>query len=185
VDLKTHKVLLVSSTAKSDEWIFPKGGWEVYETLQEAAVRETREEAGVEGVLADDILIAYKTAPKSETKPGCYFQIIELHYTADSPRWKEREERRRQWFSYEEAITIVNPIHREALRRSSLNPVYVVVVFSHFSSDQLTMSLLHRKSEYQPVYEALPEDDDDEKEIKLDFTDGFTPLPTARPPYAL
>ncbi len=39
-------LLLVQST-KRDDWILPKGGWEVDETREAAAARETYEESGV------------------------------------------------------------------------------------------------------------------------------------------
>lgn len=44
------KVLFVSSSRKP-EWILPKGGWENDEGLEESAIRETFEEAGVLGIL--------------------------------------------------------------------------------------------------------------------------------------
>jgi diphosphoinositol-polyphosphate diphosphatase len=48
--LKGGKILLVSASRKA-EWILPKGGWEMDETLEESAIREVFEEAGVLGVL--------------------------------------------------------------------------------------------------------------------------------------
>jgi len=44
-------VLLVSSKKEPGHWIFPKGHVERGETADEAALRETEEEAGVEGEL--------------------------------------------------------------------------------------------------------------------------------------
>ena len=44
------KILFVSSSRKS-EWILPKGGWERDEAMEESAIRECFEEAGVLGVL--------------------------------------------------------------------------------------------------------------------------------------
>lgn len=48
--LKGGKILFVSSSRKA-EWILPKGGWEQDETMEESAVRECFEEAGVLGTL--------------------------------------------------------------------------------------------------------------------------------------
>ncbi|GKY92663.1 hypothetical protein MPSEU_000236300 [Mayamaea pseudoterrestris] len=48
--LKGGKILLVSASRKA-EWILPKGGWEMDETMEESAIREVFEEAGVLGVL--------------------------------------------------------------------------------------------------------------------------------------
>lgn len=44
------KILFVSANRKP-EWILPKGGWENDEALEESAIRETYEEAGVLGIL--------------------------------------------------------------------------------------------------------------------------------------
>lgn len=44
------KILFVSASRKS-EWILPKGGWEKDEDIEESAIRETFEEAGVFGIL--------------------------------------------------------------------------------------------------------------------------------------
>jgi 8-oxo-dGTP pyrophosphatase MutT (NUDIX family) len=48
-------VLLVSSKKERGNWIFPKGHVEVGETAAEAALRETQEEAGVDGDLLGEV----------------------------------------------------------------------------------------------------------------------------------
>lgn len=48
--LQGEKILLVSASKKA-EWILPKGGWELDESMEESAIRETFEEAGVVGFL--------------------------------------------------------------------------------------------------------------------------------------
>ena len=40
---------MVTSSSDPQRWVIPKGGWEIDESAQEAAVRETWEEAGVKG----------------------------------------------------------------------------------------------------------------------------------------
>ncbi|RVW45027.1 Nudix hydrolase 12, mitochondrial [Vitis vinifera] len=47
---KTIEVLMISSPNRND-LVFPKGGWEDDETVEEAACREALEEAGVKGIL--------------------------------------------------------------------------------------------------------------------------------------
>lgn len=37
-------ILMITSSKKPDDWIFPKGGWETDETCEEASIRETLEE---------------------------------------------------------------------------------------------------------------------------------------------
>ncbi|CAB9509974.1 Nudix hydrolase [Seminavis robusta] len=59
--LKGGKIMLVSASKKK-EWILPKGGWEKDEELEESAIRETFEEAGVMGVLGPKLAeIKYET----------------------------------------------------------------------------------------------------------------------------
>ena len=48
--MKDGRILFCSSSRK-EAWILPKGGWESDETLEESAMRETFEEAGVLGTL--------------------------------------------------------------------------------------------------------------------------------------
>jgi diphosphoinositol-polyphosphate diphosphatase len=53
--LKDGRVLLISSR-KDNGWSLPKGGWELDESLEEGAIRETFEEAGVLGLLGPFII---------------------------------------------------------------------------------------------------------------------------------
>lgn len=55
------KILFVSASRKSD-WILPKGGWEQDEDMEESAIRECFEEAGVVGILGPRLAeIEYET----------------------------------------------------------------------------------------------------------------------------
>lgn len=55
------KILFASASRKS-EWILPKGGWEKDEEMEESAIRETFEEAGVLGILGPRLSeIEYET----------------------------------------------------------------------------------------------------------------------------
>jgi 8-oxo-dGTP pyrophosphatase MutT (NUDIX family) len=51
VDGKEPRVLLVTARRNPKNWIFPKGHIEKGETAERAALRETKEEAGVVGTL--------------------------------------------------------------------------------------------------------------------------------------
>ena len=54
-------MLFVSSSRKND-WVLPKGGWENDEALEEGAIRECFEEAGVLGILGPQLReINYET----------------------------------------------------------------------------------------------------------------------------
>ncbi|KAL7575831.1 hypothetical protein ACA910_003154 [Epithemia clementina (nom. ined.)] len=59
--LKGGKIMFVSASGKP-EWILPKGGWELDETLEESAIRECFEEAGVLGILGPTLTqVEYET----------------------------------------------------------------------------------------------------------------------------
>jgi len=62
--LKDGRVLFCSASRKS-EWILPKGGWEKDEDMEESAIRETFEEAGVFGIIGPTL-----SEIKFETRKG-------------------------------------------------------------------------------------------------------------------
>jgi diphosphoinositol-polyphosphate diphosphatase len=66
--LNDGRILLVSASRKA-EWILPKGGWELDETMEESAVRESFEEAGVLGTLGTKLSeIEYETRKSRKRK---------------------------------------------------------------------------------------------------------------------
>ena len=66
--LKDGRILLVSASRKA-EWILPKGGWELDETMEESAVRESYEEAGILGTLGPKLSeIEYETRKSRKRK---------------------------------------------------------------------------------------------------------------------
>jgi diphosphoinositol-polyphosphate diphosphatase len=66
--LNDGRILLVSASRKA-EWILPKGGWELDETMEESAIRESYEEAGVLGTLGTKLSeIEYETRKSRKRK---------------------------------------------------------------------------------------------------------------------
>ena len=65
--LSNGKIMFVSAGRKS-EWILPKGGWEQDESMEESAIRETYEEAGVVGVLGPCLTEVYHETRKSKKR---------------------------------------------------------------------------------------------------------------------
>jgi 8-oxo-dGTP pyrophosphatase MutT (NUDIX family) len=91
------RVLLVTARRNPGNWIFPKGHVESGETLKAAAVREAREEGGVNGKVV-------AAAGKMVFEFG--ENTFRVHYfvvrTSDSGR--PREGRKQRWLKYKQAL---------------------------------------------------------------------------------
>lgn len=92
------QVLLITSSG-GNGWVFPKGGWELDETAESAARRETIEEGGVRGDLDPTVLGAYpysnrKTSP---TRKGCIAHMYAMRVREELSVWPESHNRERCW----------------------------------------------------------------------------------------
>ncbi|CAM8927561.1 unnamed protein product [Rhodiola kirilowii] len=101
------KVLMVSSPDR-DDLVFPKGGWEDDETVEEAACREALEEAGVRGTLKQNLLGIWEFRSKTREitcclKGGCRGYMYALEVTEELENWPEQGDRSRKWLTIEEA----------------------------------------------------------------------------------
>jgi 8-oxo-dGTP pyrophosphatase MutT (NUDIX family) len=102
------QVLLVQSRWTPAVWLFPKGTVESGELAKEAAVRETREEAGVAGILGPKLGSWYSKGTDQKLKIWLLF--VSEQYPASDKRWKERKKRLREWHTFDSAhrkMTIV------------------------------------------------------------------------------
>lgn len=91
VDPNGHMSMLLVQSRKHPEWFtFPAGGIERGEAADDAACRETREEAGIVGRLGRRICEVQDA--KSRT------QMFALWVEAELESWEECKERSRQWF---------------------------------------------------------------------------------------
>jgi diphosphoinositol-polyphosphate diphosphatase len=92
------RVLLVSSSGGRG-WVFPKGGWELDETVKEAARRETVEEAGVRGDLEEPQLGVYPYCSRKvdPQRKGCIAHLFVMHVKEELQIWPEAGHRTRQW----------------------------------------------------------------------------------------
>lgn len=99
-----HAISILLVRAKRDPtiWIFPKGHVERGESPAEAALRETREEAGVSGELVGPI-----GAPV-EFHNGREFVRVEYFLIRAVSETPETDGRAKQWFSLDDAATAVN-----------------------------------------------------------------------------
>ncbi|MED6125809.1 Nucleoside diphosphate-linked moiety X motif 13 [Stylosanthes scabra] len=104
------QVLMVSSP-KRDDLVFPKGGWEDDETVTEAASREALEEAGVKGILREIPLGIWEFRSKSNLdlcclEGGCKGYMFAMEVTEELDAWPEQENRSRQWLNIKQAFSL-------------------------------------------------------------------------------
>lgn len=93
--------VLVISSQKGQAMLFPKGGWEVDESKEEAASRETLEEAGVVGKVEGELgQWSFKSKRHGTFYEGYMFPLL-VKEQLDS--WPEDRVRRRQWMNIEDA----------------------------------------------------------------------------------
>ncbi|XP_042459006.1 nudix hydrolase 17, mitochondrial-like [Zingiber officinale] len=105
--------VLVISSQKGPELMFPKGGWELDETLPAAAAREAFEEAGVRGNFEGELL--GKWLSKEQDKIHYMFA---MRATEMLQQWPEMNRRERKWVTVAEARQVCkHSWMREALDR--------------------------------------------------------------------
>ncbi|XP_021801021.1 nudix hydrolase 18, mitochondrial-like [Prunus avium] len=93
--------VLVISSQNGQGMLFPKGGWEIDESIEEAAKRETLEEAGVIGQLGSILgMWRYKSKSHGTFRQGYMFPLL-VQQQLDL--WPEQSARKREWMTVAEA----------------------------------------------------------------------------------
>ena len=93
--------VLVISSQKGKGMLFPKGGWEMDESIEEAAKRETLEEAGVIGHLETRLgMWRYKSKSQGAFHEGYMFPLL---VQQQLELWPEKSSRKREWMTVAEA----------------------------------------------------------------------------------
>lgn len=118
------EVMLVTSR-DTGRWVLPKGWPEGEETLADAAIREAREEAGVEGEagLAEAGRFYYDKRREDGVPWPCEVAVIALRVKVERKKWPEKDNRTRRWFSPAEAASLVDePDLAELLAELGDNP---------------------------------------------------------------
>ena len=95
------KFLVLTARKNPDHWIFPKGHIDPGETPEQAALRELREEAGIEGELLGRVgTSAFRSG--DEDVEVVYYLV--RFVTEVGPG----ERRKRQWLEYDEARSLLS-----------------------------------------------------------------------------
>lgn len=95
-------VLLVRSKKNPAIWIFPKGHIEPGEAAEAAALRETREEAGVEGELVGPVGEPLEFQSGAEAVSVQYF-LVRARAESASPEGRDT-----QWFDLDAALAALS-----------------------------------------------------------------------------
>ncbi|KAK7370129.1 hypothetical protein VNO80_12186 [Phaseolus coccineus] len=106
--------VLVISAQKGNGMQFPKGGWESDESMEQAAVRETIEEAGVVGNVENKLgKWFYKSKSQDTLHEGYMFPLL---VEKQLENWPEKNFRKRTWMTVAEAKQVCpHPWMKEAL----------------------------------------------------------------------
>uniref|UniRef100_A0A2C9VCW2 Nudix hydrolase domain-containing protein n=1 Tax=Manihot esculenta TaxID=3983 RepID=A0A2C9VCW2_MANES len=102
-------LILMISTPNREDLVFPKGGWENDETLDQAACREALEEAGVTGLLGEKPLGVWEFRSKRSQNScslvgGCKGYMFALEVTEELDKWPGQATYIRKWLKTEEAF---------------------------------------------------------------------------------
>jgi len=129
---KHHIKILIITSLKTKQWIFPKGIIENHLTPQESALQEAGEEAGVEGNVLDIELGEY-----SYRKWGgiCNVKVFPMHVTRVLDDWPEAEIRKRKWVSIDKADNFISKKElQKLLKKFEENSQKILSVVANSSS---------------------------------------------------
>lgn len=107
-------VLCITSSRHPNKLVLPKGGWEIHESVEEAALRECWEEAGVKGTITR--FLTHSLDARERKAEYRYYQVSPVE-VADT--WPEPH-RQRKWLTFEEASACLKPEMVTALRESDI-----------------------------------------------------------------
>ena len=109
-------IMLVASR-DTGRWVLPKGWPMRGKSAPEAAAREAYEEAGIIG-LADANPVGayhYRKRRRRGTSVLCRVEVFPLDVLEELQRWPEKRQRRRAWFSSEDAAALVDETELKTL----------------------------------------------------------------------
>ena len=109
-------IMLITSR-DTGRWVLPKGWPMRGKTAPEAAAREAYEEAGIIGQ-ADAAPVGsyhYRKRRRRGTSVLCRVEVFPLDVLDELQRWPEKRQRKRSWFSSEDAAALVDEAELKTL----------------------------------------------------------------------
>ena len=108
IDKKGLQILLVTSR-DTGRWVVPKGNPMRFRKAHQAAAQEAFEEAGVEGEIAETAIgsFRYRKRRRLLADTDAEVRVFPLRVEKQLDEWPEAHQRRRQWFTREEAAQAV------------------------------------------------------------------------------
>ncbi|KAJ4974561.1 hypothetical protein NE237_007735 [Protea cynaroides] len=101
IDEEDELEILVITSQKGHGMLFPKGGWESDESIEEAALRETEEEAGVRGKVQSKLgEWGFRSKRYNTIYEGIMFPLL---VKEQLDQWPEKNRRKREWMTVAEA----------------------------------------------------------------------------------
>jgi 8-oxo-dGTP pyrophosphatase MutT (NUDIX family) len=114
------RVLLVSAKKDPRQWIFPKGHVEPGESAAEAALREMREEGGVDGRIIRAIGVSTYESGRARVKVSYFlvrYRRAVLTTETRKRRWRSLD-KAREMVSFDDARNLVDKAERFLRKRS-------------------------------------------------------------------
>ncbi|KAJ6799950.1 nudix hydrolase 13, mitochondrial-like [Iris pallida] len=152
--------ILMISTPKRDDLVFPKGGWENDETVEAAACREALEEAGVRGNIRENLgTWEFRSKSKQKCQEGaCRGYMFTLEVTEQLDLYPEQSTHHRRWVDVSEAWGLCRyEWMQEALgafvRLQSAKPL--LSHFAEIAEPSLPFCLLKTSSKAERVDSAI------------------------------
>lgn len=101
-------------TSSSGRWGFPKGLIDPGESIDEAALKEAFEEAGLHGRIKGKPLGSYALEKNGSTVPVA---VVLMKVSRCDEHWEEEDRRKRKWVAADDVLSLIaQPPQREMLR---------------------------------------------------------------------
>ncbi len=112
--------LCLITSIKKKKWIFPKGIIDPGETLEQTALKEAYEEAGLRGEILRDALGQF-----DDFKWGSHLNVtvVLMEVSSVDVTWPEARVRQRRWVSPEMAIEMVARAELKAFTETAVNRI--------------------------------------------------------------